>query len=376
VSLSERRLELSPFTDALLRRSTVLVCCGAGGVGKTTTAAALGLAGAMLGRRVLVLTIDPARRLAEAMAIPESGPAPSSVPASHLSAAKATGALDAWMLDPKVVFEGMVRRLAGDPEKVQRILANRLYRALSELVAGMQEYTAAEALYSFVESGHYDLVVLDTPPSRNALEFLEAPRKLSLFLDEKIVGVFLPGGGGGGLFAKRAKQLVASVFERAFGPGFFEDVQEFLTAFSGMFSSMRAHAEAVRTLLTSEASSFLVVTSPEPTALDEARFLQEKLREMHLPFGGYVLNRSWAYTRGFREPETLALPEDAPPKLRSAHAKLVALGRAERRLADRDRALLSELRARGGNATATPHLGGAIEDFGGIASLAEGLVVR
>jgi anion-transporting ArsA/GET3 family ATPase len=310
------------------------------------------------------------------MAIPESGPAPSSVPASHLEGAKASGTLDAWMLDPKVVFEGMVRRLAGEPEKVQRILDNRLYRALSELVAGMQEYTAAEALYTFVESGQYDLVVLDTPPSRNALEFLEAPRKLSLFLDEKIVGVFLPGGGSGGLFAKRAKQLVASVFERVFGPGFFEDVQEFLSAFSGMFSSMRAHSEAVRALLTSDRASFLVVTSPEPTALDEARFLQEKLHEMHLPFGGYVLNRSWAYTRGYDDPEALPIAADAPAKLRSGHAKLVTLARAERRLADRDRALLSELRARGGSATATPHLGGAIEDFGGIASLSEGLVIR
>ena len=180
------------FPASLLRDKRVIVCCGAGGGGKTTTAAALGLAAASKGRRVLVLTIDPARRLAEAMGIPASGPKPAAVPEDRLRQGKISGKLDAWMLDPKVVFEGMVLRLADSPERAAAILENRIYRALSDLVAGMQEYTAAEALYSFVESGNYDLVVLDTPPSRNALEFLEAPRKLSLFLDEKIIGVFLP----------------------------------------------------------------------------------------------------------------------------------------------------------------------------------------
>src|SRR5258708_7377443 len=160
----------------------------------------------------------------------------------------------------------------------------------------MQEYTAAEALFSFVESNKWDLVVLDTPPSRNALEFLEAPRKLSLFLDERIVG-----------------------------EGFFEELQEFLGAFSGMFVAMRGHAEAVRSLLTSDAASFIVVTSPEPSALEEGRFLEGQLREMGLPVGGYVLNRSWAYTRGFGDPESIVLPFDATRQLRSGMRKLAGL---------------------------------------------------
>lgn len=362
-----RAAELPPYLDALLRTRKVIVTCGAGGVGKTTTAAALGLGASRLGRRVLVLTIDPARRLGEALGLTESGPKPARVPNA--------GALDAWMLDPKVVFEGMVRRLTPDEAQVQRVLRNRLYQTLTELVTGMQEYTAAEALYTFVESGDYDLVVLDTPPSRNALEFLEAPRKLSLFLDEKIVGVFLPGDHGG-LLMRRARALVAGIFERVFGAGFFEDVQEFLGAFSGMFGAMREHSSSVRTLLMGEQAAFVVVTSPDPSALDEGRFLHGKLRHLALPFAGFILNRSWAYTRGFADPASLALPPDASADAHRALEKLRALAEHERQLATRDRAVLAELGAEGGSAAATPYLGGAIETFAGLAELAESFLHR
>jgi len=362
------------FPASLLRDKRVIVCCGAGGVGKTTTAAALGLAAASKGRRVLVLTIDPARRLAEAMGIPASGPKPAAVPEDRLRQGKITGKLDAWMLDPKVVFEGMVLRLADSPERAAAILENRIYRALSDLVAGMQEYTAAEALYSFVESGNYDLVVLDTPPSRNALEFLEAPRKLSLFLDEKIIGVFLPSkGGGGGLFWGRARQLVTNIFGRIFGEGFFEEIQGFLGAFSGMFSAMRGHSESVRKLLLSDESAFIVVTSPDPSAMVEGAFLEEKLREMDLPFAGYVLNRSWAYTRGLVHPRELPRAADITAIGESALDKLAGLADEELRLAERDRELLAKLRDKGGSAVATPQLDASIEDFGGLLYLAESL---
>ena len=239
---------------------------------------------------MLVLTIDPARRLAEAMGIPASGPLPARVPAEKLAEGNIKGTLDAWMLDPKVVFEQMVRRLAESEEKANAILKNRIYRTLSELVAGMQEYTAAEALYTFVESGKYDLVVLDTPPSRNALEFLEAPRKLSLFLDEKIIGVFLPSGvgSGGGLFWRNARQLASSVLGRVFGEGVFEEIQGFLGAFSGMFTAMRYHSEAVRKIALREKSSFVGVTSPDRSAMAESEYLDAQLKEMGLRFGGYV----------------------------------------------------------------------------------------
>lgn len=363
------------FIDPLVRDKKVIVCCGAGGVGKTTTAAALGVASAVHGRRVLVLTIDPARRLAEAMGIPEAARAPSPVPRAKLDelGVPVQGELSAWMLAPEVVFESMVRRLATDEQKVKEILENRLYQHLSKIVAGMQEYTAAEALYTLSTEGKYDLVVLDTPPSRNALEFLEAPRKLSMFLDERIIGVFMPSKSA---FMRAASDLIERVFTRAFGEGFFHELQGFLGAFSGMFGGMRAHAEAVRALLTSDDAAFVLVTSPEPAALAEASFFQAKIKELGLPFAGYVLNRSWAYTRGFAGPESIALRPEASEVERVAWKKLAQLADAERWRAQRDRDLLARLRmeTESGSAIATPHLGGAVEDLAGLASLARNLV--
>jgi anion-transporting ArsA/GET3 family ATPase len=363
------------FLDALVREKKVIVCCGAGGVGKTTTAAAIGVAGAVKGRRTLVLTIDPARRLAEAMGIPEAARAPSPVPRARLATlgVPVNGELYAWMLAPEVVFEQMVRRLAGDEQRVQEILKNRLYQHLSKIVAGMQEYTAAEALYTLASEGRYDFVVLDTPPSRNALAFLEAPRKLSMFLDERVIGLFLPKEGA---FFRAASDLVERVFTKAFGEDFYKELQGFLGAFSGMFGGMRAHAAAVRELLTSDAAAFVLVTSPEPAALAEAAFFQQKITHLGLPFAGYVLNRSWAYTRGFIGPEEIALPPDASDRDRIVLRKLGQLADGERWRAQRDRDLLARLRmeAAGGSALATPHLGGAVEDLHGLAELARNLV--
>ncbi|MCW5835166.1 MAG: ArsA family ATPase [Labilithrix sp.] len=386
--------DLQPtFLEPLIRHKRVIVCCGAGGVGKTTTAAAIGVASAVAGRKALVLTIDPARRLAEAMGIPEASRAPSPVPRVKLATigVPVSGELDAWMLSPEVVFETMVRRLAGDEARVQAILANRLYQHLSRIVAGMQEYTAAEALYTLSTEGKYDLVVLDTPPSRNALAFLEAPRRLSMFLDERVVGVFLPDDATGqrrGAMVRAAADLVERVFTKAFGEGFYKDLSDFLRAFSGMFGGMRAHAEAVRELLSSDRSAFVLVTSPEPAALAEAGFFQDKITELGLPFAGYVLNRSWAYTRGFVGPEEIALDPGAAEHERVALKKLSQLADGERWRAQRDRDLLARLRMEaargapprshpdgfGGAAIATPHLGGAVEDLAGLAELARNLV--
>jgi anion-transporting ArsA/GET3 family ATPase len=363
------------FIDPLVRTKRVIVCCGAGGVGKTTTAAALGVTAAVLGRKVLVLTIDPARRLAEAMGIPASARGPAEVPRAQLDALGVPpgGELHAWMLSPEVIFESMVRRLATDEEKVKEILENRLYQHLSRIVAGMQEYTAAEALYTLASDGAYDLVVLDTPPSRHALEFLEAPRKLSMFLDERVIGVFLPRSGA---FMRAATDLIERVFTRAFGDTFFGDLQAFLGAFSGMFGGMRAHADAVRKLLCSSDAAFLLVTSPEPAALTEAAFFRAKLKELGLPFAGYVLNRSWAYTRGFVGPEDIALAPSAGDLARVALRKLSQLADSERWRAQRDRDLLARLRMEtpSGAAIATPHLGGAVEDLAGLGALARNLV--
>lgn len=361
----------------LIADKRVIVCCGAGGVGKTTTSAAIGVAGARAGKRVLVLTIDPAKRLAQAMGIKENARAPMPLSAAQMDQAGiTTGRLDAWMLNPDVIFEGLVRRMAPTAEQADRILKSRLFRHLSELVAGMQEYTAAEALYAFAESRQYDLLVLDTPPSRHALDFLEAPGRLSKFLDEKVLSMFLASKGKSVLF-KKASELVGNVLSRVFGPEFFAEIQDFLAAMGGMFGPMRAHADGVRALLSSKDAAFLLVTSPDQAAREEAQYFRDRIHSMGLPFAGFVLNRSWARSDGFTSPDELTVALDAPAPTHSALSKLKALAAVERVRIDRDRALFQSLITglpSHAVAIAAPYLGEAIEDVTGLTSLASGLV--
>jgi anion-transporting ArsA/GET3 family ATPase len=358
----------------ILRQKRVVVVCGAGGVGKTTTSAALALAAAARGLRALVLTIDPARRLAEAMGTPAHASAPAAVPRERLEAVgvPAAGTLDAWMLDPGVVFERLIHRLAS-PATARAILETRLYRHLTELVAGMQEYTAAEALYEYASADRYDLIVLDTPPSRNALGFLDAPGRLSSFLDGQIVQFFMPSRGGGIL--RRAGRLVGSVFSRAFGEQFVGELQAFLGAFSGLFGTLRAHGAGVRALLQSPRTSFLLVTSPEEAALREALYFRDQILARELPFAGFVLNRSLARVRELSHPDTLA-PEAREVEARTALRKLGHLADREHAQAGRDSALLERLASLAGPdrfAVAAPHLGDAVEDLPGLLELARGL---
>lgn len=360
--------------QTLVTSKKVIVACGAGGVGKTTTAAALALAGARAGRRVLVLTIDPAKRLAQALGIREQMRHPTPLSKETLAeAGVTTGTLDAWMLNPDVVFESVVRRMAPTQAQADRVLKSRLFRHLSELVAGMQEYTAAEALYELSTSGKYDLVVLDTPPARNALDFLEAPGKLARFLDERIISVFLPSTTSG--FFKKAQALVGNVFSRVFGTEFFSELQEFLAAFSGMFAPMRAHAEGVRALLKSNDAAFLLVTSPDQAALEDARYFRDRIQGMGLPFAGFVLNRSWVRADGLVTPASLAREGNA--ELATGLVKLQTLAQLELSRVHRDRALLDQLSREVPStafAVATPYLGEAIEDVKGLSLLARGIV--
>jgi anion-transporting ArsA/GET3 family ATPase len=360
----------------LVRTKRVLVLCGPGGVGKTTTSAALGVAGAHAGRRVLVLTIDPARRLADALGLPLSAPTPRPVPADRLRALglesidKTQGTLDAWMLDPRVVFERVVRVL-GTPAQAEKILSTKLFAHLSELAAGMLEYTAGEALYSFAAEGRYDLIVLDTPPSRNALDFLDAPERLSSFLEDGILKVFVPKEGSG--FLASAGRLVGNVFGRAFGDGFLGDLQVFFQAFGGLFGGMRAHSDGVARLLSSDESAFLLVTSPEEDALREASFFQGELTRRNLPFAGFVLNRSLARLASWPHPSTIA---GRAPSLESALAKLGPIANEERREAEKHASLLAELRTIAGErgiAEAAPMLLDTSDPLAGLVTLARAL---
>lgn len=358
--------------EDILRTKKVLVLCGAGGVGKTTSSAALALQAASMGRKVLVLTIDPARRLAQALGIPPHAQAPSPVPPDRLAhAGVASGRLDAWMIDPRVVFDQIVRRLA-PPGQAELILRSRMYAHMSELVAGMQEYTAGEAMFHLASSGDYDLVVLDTPPSRNALDFLDAPNRLTRFLDENVVQLFLPREGG---LLRRAGRFVGGVFARVFGEEFITELQEFMGAFSGMFAGMRREADGLRELLESPTSAFLLVTSPEEEALREALFFRDEVTRRKLPFAGFVLNRSHARLAALEHPPVPPAPFSEV--VREAVAKLRLLGDREQLRARSDAALLgrlTELAGEGRFAVAAPHLGEAVEDLPGLLRLARGML--
>ncbi|RKH56689.1 ArsA family ATPase [Corallococcus aberystwythensis] len=365
--------------DGLLRDKRIIVLCGAGGVGKTTTAAALGVAAARAGRKVLVLTIDPARRLAEAMGLKENGAEPTTVPPERLYAdgPRGEGRLDVWMLEPRIVFERMVRRLSATESAARAILEHRLYRFLSELVAGVQEYAAAEALDTFLAEGHYDLILLDTPPSRHALDFLEAPGRLSRFLDDRVISLFGPDSGRPGRLWQGAQALVGKVLDGIFGGGFTQEMRSFVGAFGGLFAGIRLHADRLREHLSSKDAAFLLVTSPEAAALREAAFFQEALQAKGLPFAGYVLNRSWAREDGLAPAADLK-PHASNAADTDAVIGLERLAGVEDARAKAHRSLLARLAEglpRGALAIAAPDAGADLEDFRGLVHLGDALTV-
>lgn len=308
----------SPLSS-LAEGRDLLICSGAGGVGKTTTSAAIGLAAALAGRKVVVLTIDPARRLANALGLDHLPNEPVAVGGSLLAGAAPGGSLHALMLDPKQTFDGLVRSLLREDEAA-RLFENRLYQNVSGMIAGMQEYAAGEKLHELAHDPRFDLVVVDTPPTRNALDFLEAPGTLSRFLDEKVLRWFLPQRPKNPLL-RRTSKLVGGALGKIFGEGFASDLAEFLASLGGLTAALRQHAQEVRARLASPAARFLLVTSPLGEAVDEALFFHERLRELELPFGGYVINR----IHPLRPP----LDEGALMRLRAALAETLGEARSE-----------------------------------------------
>ena len=337
----------------LLIEKRVIVCCGAGGVGKTTTSAALGIAAARMGRRVLVLTVDPSKRLAETLGVARNPPAPVPIPDDRIRAAgiEAPGGLDAWMLDPKIVADEAVRRFARDDAEARAAMDNRIYQHVTALVAGLHEYAAMDALHRHSTSGQYDLVVVDTPPSRNALDFLEAPQRLARFLEGTIFRVFLPKRGG--LFARATSKMVSAVLRGVFGERFAGELMVFLNAFSGMFSALSGELGAMQKMLGDARSAFLLVTSPTASALAEAGFFREKIRQLKLPFHGFILNRSEARDDGKIFPHATLLGANPSAEALTAMEKLQGFAKIEQLRAVRDRGILADLAlSAGGSAVA------------------------
>jgi anion-transporting ArsA/GET3 family ATPase len=287
--------------DALLAdpRTGIIVCCGSGGVGKTTTSAALALRAAEQGRKVVVLTIDPARRLAQSMGIEKLDNVPRPVPG--VDGGGRGGTLDAMMLDMKRTFDEVVESQAS-PEKAAQILANPFYVALSSSFAGTQEYMAMEKLGQLNAdaraTGRWDLIVVDTPPSRSALDFLDAPERLSGFLDGRFIRLLLTPARGPAKLMTAGLGIITGALTKILGAQMLRDVQAFVGALDTLFGGFRQRAQKTYQLLQTDGTAFLVIAAPEPDALREAAFFVERLHEERMPLAGLVVNRASPAPRG------------------------------------------------------------------------------
>ena len=360
-------------TREILQEKRVIVVCGAGGVGKTTTSASLALTAARAGRRVLVITIDPSKRLAQTLGVSAHAPEPTPLSTERLAAVgvSGSGSLSAWMLDPQAVSDATVRRLFPDPEVAKRLLRNGVYRNITSMIAGMQEYMAVEALHEFVVSGRYDLVVLDTPPSRDALRFLDAPSRATAFLDRRVLSLFTPGG------ESRLRRAASSFFEgmldMAFGKKARKEIQQFFVLFEKMLHYLGRSQTEMQQFFAGPEIGFLLVSSPAPAARTEAAYFEERARSMSLPLVGFVLNRSWAWTRSYVVPDESMLSPDASQTLRQALGKLQPFAQAEADLAAEHAELQKALQSRvpEGVSIALPALPAAASDLESLIRLAE-----
>jgi anion-transporting ArsA/GET3 family ATPase len=289
------RLEVDRLLDD--QRTRIIVCCGSGGVGKTTTAAALGLRAAERGRHVVVLTVDPARRLAQSMGLSKLDNTPRPVPLPADSAGPPEpngGSLHAMMLDMKRTFDEIVEAHS-DPDRAAQILANPFYQSLSSSFAGTQEYMAMEKLGQLRRTDQWDLIVVDTPPSRSALDFLDAPQRLSRFLDGRLIKLLTaPTRAGGRAYLRVVNAgigVLTSVITKVIGAQVLRDVQTFVSAFDTMFGGFRERAEDTYRLLQTPGTAFLVVATPEPDAVREASYFVERLSQDRMPLAGLIINR-------------------------------------------------------------------------------------
>jgi len=349
---------------SLLERKDVCICAGSGGVGKTTVSAAVALGMAARGKKVAVLTIDPAKRLANSLGLRELGNEERRVDV------EVEGELWAMMLDAKRTFDELVEWHAPDEQTRDAVLGNRIYQQLSNAVAGSQEYMAMEKLHELHQEGRYDLLVLDTPPTRNALDFLDAPQRLSTFIDSRALQLFTVPGKIGLRVLGRGTGVVFSVMRRATGIDLLEDLSEFFRSFGDMAQGFRERAERVNALLADSRTGFLLVTSPQRNSVDEAAFFHHRLLDAGLPFSGVVVNRMHELVkvgdgRVAQEMEDLVGAQLARKVVRNLHDY--------RRLGERDQQNLEHLRKKLGRKPMirVPHLDDDVHDVDGLARMNE-----
>jgi anion-transporting ArsA/GET3 family ATPase len=333
--------------ESLLQQRKVLLCLGGGGVGKTTMSAALALAAALRGRKVALLTIDPAQRLKDALGMPELASEPTCVSLDGLGVAPG-GELHALMLDAKRTFDQLVARFAPSLEAAERILRNRLYQYVSGALAGSQEYMALEKLYEIATADSFDLLIIDTPPTHHALDFLDAPRRMIDLLGSRALSFLrrpsLALLGAGSRVAQMALETILRALERFTGMRLLAEVADFVGGFDGMIEGFQSRADAVRRILRDAGTAALLVTTPHPLTVDETIGFYRDLERAGLFVGAVVLNRTvpdalLARTRR----RANAIPPELRRKLRQARRELEALADRDRRMAAKLRAVVDEV---------------------------------
>ena len=333
----------------LLRTRRVLVTVGAGGVGKTTTAAALAVAAAREGRRVLCLTIDPAKRLAQSLGFEKIDQEAAVVDAKRFADAgvELKGSLTVMMLDTKRTFDELVVKYSSSPAKAKQLLENRLYKYMSGSLAGTQEYMAVEKLVAVKDDPAYDLVLLDTPPTSNALDFLDAPERLMDALDSSTMKWFVEAFETSGKFSlnllAKSAEVVLKAMGRITGGGFLEAMAEFISQLNELFGGFKQRAQMVQKALRSDDVAFILVTSPAPMSLREVIYFAERLEEHQMPMGAFVVNRIHTVPPGpnrvAKEPEIVTaivknrimLEDEGPKRIARAHKEQFTLAQIDER---------------------------------------------
>ncbi len=351
----------------VLDTAAVLVTCGPGGVGKTTTAAALGLLAARRGRQVVVVTVDPARRLADSLGIDPESNEPALVDGVDAEVAASGGSLWALMLDASATFDELIRREAGDGERAEAVLRNPVYRSISRALAGAQEYMAIERLHQLHAAGHHDLVIVDTPPSRHALDLLEAPDRLVSFLSHPVYRAVTAPTRAFARVTNAASSAFLWTVRKLAGPSIVEDTVSFFRSISGMEAGLRRRAAEVSALLHGPTASFVVVASPRHEAVDEAIFLLDALVAGRFPVGAVVVNLVHPVPQPLSGALAEAELEPGPLADQVAfHQELATIAVAERTEIDAVRA-----RVPGAELVEIPLLADDVHDVAGLGLIAE-----
>jgi anion-transporting ArsA/GET3 family ATPase len=371
----------------LLAGKEICICAGSGGVGKTTTSAAVAMEMAARGKKVAVLTIDPAKRLANSLGLAELGNEERLVEPRRFEEheIEMKGELWAMMLDAKRTFDELIEHHAPDEETRDRILSNRIYQEVSNAMSGSQEYMAMEKLYELYQEARYDLLVLDTPPTRHALDFINAPERMTRFIEGKSLQFFLKPGRLGIRALGRSSGILFSILKRLTGIDLLQDLSEFFLSFGDMARGFSDRAKRVNELLSNKKTTFLLVTGPEREPIDEAIYFWQRLTEAKLPFGGVIVNKvhhdylRWAEdSRGLDASTALdRLVGDLERSLDGSRdgtrlaAKVYENFQRYRVLAERDRENIARLtqRLREDRIIQVPYLDDDVHDIGGLAEI-------